>query len=162
MQDDLPGRRGALAFDDRTGTRLGIVVQREERGPAKPCSRRLGIQIAGSQHGDGGVSERFPWRRGVATVPPLRRLRPIGPRSESTQAFTAENLDSDNGPAPIVGDDLALESPVGNSGVVPMSSHPSCLLPGHAHPLLAPAAKIPWTWRAHQLDGPKMSALREQ
>ena len=150
VQDDLPSRRGTVALHDRTGTRIGIVVQREEHGPAEPCSRRLTIRVAGPQHGDRGVSKSLPWHCGVAAVPPMRRSRPIGLRPESTQAFTAERLDSDNGPLPIVGVNLALERPVGKSfGVVPMSPH---------HPVVCRNTRISLT-RSRRLFTPAAGAV---
>ena len=133
VQDDLPGRRGPLAFDDRTGTRSGIVVQWEEHGPAKPRSRHLGIRVAGPQHGDRRVSESFPSQRGVA---PFCHCGNCGQPDcdRSKRAFTAACLGSHNGPAPLVGDNVSLECPVGNNpAVVLISSHPSRRLSGHAH-----------------------------
>ena len=162
VQDDLPRRRGTMAFDDRTGTRLGSVVQREEHGPAKSCSRQIGIQVAGPQHCDSGVGERFPGLRGVATVLPPRRLRPIGLRPESTQAFATARLCSHDGPAPSVGDNIALESPIARtSAVVLISSYPSQCLAGHAHQPHAVAQTLR-PCRTLSIDGLKVSALRQQ
>ena len=162
VQDDLPGWRGTHAFNDRAGTRLRIVIQWEEFGPAKPCSRDLGIQGAGPQHGDCGVSERLPRHRGVEAVSPLRNLRPVGLRPELPQAFAAAGLDSHNGPPRLVGGNLAPEGPVGKFPVVvPISSHPSRRLPSYAH-LLHAVVQMLRPCRAARFDGLKMSALRQQ
>ena len=60
VQNDLPGRRGTPAFDDRTGPRLGSSSSGRNTAPAESCSRPLGFQVAGPRHGDRGVGEGFP------------------------------------------------------------------------------------------------------
>ena len=142
--------------------RLGIVVQREEHGPAESCSRQVSFQVAGSQHGDRGVSESLSGLRRVATVLPLRRLRPIRQRLELAQALTAACLDSHNGPAPIVGKDLASERSVGIPSVVAlMSPHPSRRLPVHTHQS-HPVVQTLRPCRTLRTDGLEMPALGQQ
>jgi hypothetical protein len=167
VQHNIPYRRtGSTAHDlyDCAGPWSGVVIERQEDGPADASSAAFRETVLGAQNSNGCVSKGLAWNPDRASILPVRITRPVICGPASSQAVKAESLNAQNRPRAFSALNLPAKRAIRCGHVVVMTADPSAateIRTGDARQSGARACFLQID-NAVRLDRTEMTTLRQQ
>jgi hypothetical protein len=167
VQDDVPSvltRAASDSFHDRSGLRVGIVVERKEHRPAK-AGADVWREVTGwAQYRDRRMRKSLAWNPDGASFTPMRVIRPVGSGPELSQTVEADCFNPESRPGPISILDPPAEGTIRCGRVVTRTTDPSIVAKvGADNPSeLGTTDKSLGVDRSIRFDPAEVTTLREQ